>query len=286
MADLLVTNDVSKIYNNSRSLFGKKTKQIPKGVINANIEILQGETVGLVGESGSGKSTLGRLALGLDRPDTGDVSYKGVNLSSMNRAQYKEFRRSVQPIFQDPSASLNPRRSVHQIIGDAMLRHRIVKPSELNEAVREQLERVGLTPAGSYMERLPSQLSGGQQQRVAIARAFSIRPQLVVADEALSSLDHSIQADVLELMQHLKDETGVGYLFISHDIRTTRAFCDRVYVMNNASIVETGNAQEVLTNPQTAYAKSLIAASFIRGSHPVTHEYRKENSDDISTIGN
>jgi len=261
MSSLVAVENARKLYTTPR--WGRRPEGTSvKGVAEASLEIRRGETVGLVGESGSGKSTLGRLVLGLEKPDSGEIGYKGVSISKMTRRQSVAFRRSVQPVFQDPSASLNPRRSVRQIVGDAMLRYRMVARREIEAAVVEQLERVGLVPARKYLDRLPSQLSGGQQQRIAIARAFCIRPELVVADEALSSLDHSVQAEVLELMAELKSETGVSYLFISHDIRVTRAFCDQVHVMKDAEIIESGPAAEILAHPNHDYTRRLIAASY------------------------
>jgi ABC-type glutathione transport system ATPase component len=226
-------------------------------VKSVDLAVAEGETVALVGESGSGKSTLGRIALALLRPDRGRVLLEGRDLARMRRRELRRIRTVVQPIFQDPAASFNPRRVVRDLLGQA-LRHR-------PEAVRrersiELLERVGLKPGGDYLGRYPHELSGGQRQRLAIARALAMEPRLIIADEPLSGADVSIRGQILNLLADLRDEHRVAYLLITHDISIARAFADRVAVMRSGEIVEEGLPREVLTRPSHPYTQRLIAA--------------------------
>lgn len=225
-------------------------------VKDASIAIAKGETVALVGESGSGKSTLGRIALGLIKPDVGTVRLHGQDLSGLDAAAFRETRTTMQPVFQDPTSSLNPRRRVWDLLKQASYHHK----GDFEAYAVELLNSVGLRPGAAYLQRLPHELSGGQRQRLSIARALAMQPTLIIADEALSGADVSIRGQILNLMLDIRRDRGVAYLMITHDISVARAFAHRVAVMMRGEIVETGEAMEVLTKPQHPYTKRLLAA--------------------------
>lgn len=225
-------------------------------VAGATIEVRQGESVGIVGESGSGKTTLARMLVGLTRPTSGTVAVGGVELAgSLTRSQWETIRGTVQMVFQDPYSTLNPSRSVGSTLRDAL---RMVSSSDLGSRVGDLLERVGL-PA-HYAKRMPSQLSGGERQRVSIARGLAREPSVLVCDEVVSALDVSVQARVLNLLRELQQDTGLGYVFITHDLAVVRQMTERVYVMNQGHIVEYGATDDVLDEPQHAYTRRLIAS--------------------------
>jgi ABC-type glutathione transport system ATPase component len=228
-----------------------------QAVRDVDLSVGAGETVALVGESGSGKSTLGRLALCLLRLDAGTVRLAGQTLSDLSTARLRAARVAMQPVFQDPAASLNPRRTVLALLGQA-LRQR----GDANIAGRaiSLLEDVGLAPAVDLLDRLPHQLSGGQRQRLAIARALAMEPRLIIADEPLSGADVSIRGQILNLLADLQAQRGVAYLMITHDISLARAFAHRVAVMRAGELVETGPTATVLTSPAHAYTRALIDA--------------------------
>jgi ABC-type glutathione transport system ATPase component len=225
-------------------------------VRNVSLHVDAGETVALVGESGSGKSTLGRIALGLVRPDAGRVLLEGRAILDMPDEQFRAARTVMQPIFQDAGASLNPRRPVHELLAQATRRRDV----SLTEAAIAVLESVGLRPGADYLQRHAHELSGGQRQRVAVARALAMEPKLLIADEPLSGADVSIRGQILNLLIDIKQARGVAYLMITHDISIARAFADRVAVMMQGEIVETGRAQTVLGAPQHPYTQQLVAA--------------------------
>jgi ABC-type oligopeptide transport system ATPase subunit len=224
---------------------------------NVHLTVGYGETVALVGESGSGKSTLGRIALCLLRPDQGEVRFAGQTLTGLSADVLRRVRTRMQPIFQDPAASFNPRRSAAEALAQA-LPH--LTPGERPDRAVVLLERVGLRPGGLFLPRFPHQLSGGQRQRLAIARALAMDPILIIADEPLSGADVSIRGQILNLLSDLQTERGVAYLMITHDISVARAFASRVAVMMQGEIVETGAAEEVLGAPRHPYTRRLIAA--------------------------
>jgi ABC-type glutathione transport system ATPase component len=226
-------------------------------VRDVSLEVGQRETVALVGESGSGKSTLGRIALGLLHPDAGRVLIGGKSLGDMSSRELRRERVAFQPIFQDATASLNPRRTVRDLLGQALRQRGARTIGPVSVAL---LESVGLRPGLSYLERYPHELSGGQRQRLAIARALAMEPRLIVADEPLSGADVSIRGQVLNLLADIKKERGLSYLMITHDISIARAFADRVAVMSQGRIVEEGQANVVLTRPKENYTKRLLAA--------------------------
>lgn len=227
-------------------------------VREVSLEVHEGETLAIVGESGSGKSTLAKLLLMLERASGGHVTWRGTPLAQLQSAQRSAYRREVQAVFQDPASSLNPRMSVERSLGYIVRRHALCAPHEQRELLARQLESVGLTPAQDYLGRIPHQLSGGQQQRIAIARAMMMRPRIIIADEPLSSLDVSIQAQVLQLMQELRQRTGVGFVIISHDLGAMQAIAERTAVMYRGRIVEIGS--DVYERPTHPYTRLLLDA--------------------------
>lgn len=224
-----------------------------------------GEVLGIVGESGCGKSTLGRSVLRLVEPSAGEVIFKGRNILGFNREEMEQFRKEAQIIFQDPYASLNPRKTVRDCIGEGLLYHGLVKTvSEQKERVAEILSQVGLE--ADVMERYPHQFSGGQQQRICIGRALAMNPKLIVCDESLSALDVSVQAQILNLLQELKEKYGLSYLFISHDLSAVRYLCDRVIVLYLGQVMEAAPTAELFSHPRHPYTQALLSA--IPRDHP------------------
>ncbi len=228
-----------------------------KAVDGVSLNIRQGETLGLVGESGCGKSTLGRALLRLTEPTGGKVVYNGTDLAGLPKSAMREQRKHLQMIFQDPYASLNPRMTVGQIIGEPIRTFRLSNGS-VTERVEELMETVGLNRR--FMKRYPHEFSGGQRQRIGIARALAVQPEFIVADEPISALDVSIQAQIMNLMQKLQQENGLTYLFISHDLRAIRHVSDRVAVMYLGRIVELADAREIYRDPLMPYTQALISA--------------------------
>lgn len=239
-----------------------------RAVDDVTLQLFEGETLGLVGESGCGKSTLSRTILQLVRPTGGTVTFAGLNLTQLSRRAMRRQRRHLQMIFQDPLACLNPRMTIGDSIADPLRIHRLARPPERRQRVLQLLERVGLTPAAEFYQRYPRELSGGQQQRVAIARALITQPQLVICDEPVSMLDASVQAQVLDLMQSLKAEFHLTYLFITHDLWVARYFCDRIAVMQAGKIVELGPTQQLFRHPQHPYTQTLLQAAPLLARQP------------------
>ena len=238
-----------------------KTSQTIRAVDGVSLDLYTGETLGLVGESGCGKSTLSRTILQLIRPTAGKVEFLGQNLVGLSRTAMQQQRRQMQMVFQDPHACLNPMMTVGESIADPLRIHQLADPQAAKAQVLEMLERVGLSPATAFCDRYPAQLSGGQQQRVAIARALITRPQLLICDEPVSMLDASVQTQVLALMQDLKEEFNLTYLFITHDLWVARFFCDRIAVMQAGKIIELGATQDLFTRPQHPYTQALLQAA-------------------------
>jgi ABC-type oligopeptide transport system ATPase subunit len=237
-----------------------------RAVDTIDLDINEGETLAIVGESGSGKSTLARMLLGLSRPTSGEVAFHGQSIRSFASSDWAAFRKAVQPIFQDPASSLNPRMRVHTTLANVLLRHKLATRATLDAAISDLLSAVGLDPV-QFHDRYPHQLSGGQQQRIAIARAMAVRPRLIIADEPLSSLDMSVQAQVLDLLISLKTSRNLGLVLISHDLNVVDAISDRVIVMYLGKIVEAGPTRQVLGNPANDYTRSLLAAKLVADPH-------------------
>jgi oligopeptide/dipeptide ABC transporter ATP-binding protein len=253
---LLSIQDLEVHYRSGGGLFG--SSQTVRAVDGVTLDISKGETLGLVGESGCGKSTLGRAVLRLTEPTGGNVFYKGQDLAHLPNARMREQRRGMQMIFQDPYASLNPRMTVGQIIGEPIKAFRLAGKAEVRSRVQELMETVGL--GARYLDRFPREFSGGQRQRIGIARALAVDPEFIVADEPISALDVSIQAQIMNLLKRLQVEKGLTYLFISHDLRAVRHLADRAAVMYLGKIVELASARQVYSDPLMPYTKALISA--------------------------
>ena len=235
----------------------KKTGEV-KAVDDISFFIRKGETLGLVGESGCGKTTTGRSILKLEEPTSGNVIFEGKNLIKMKGEPLRKMRAHMQPIFQDPFASLNPRMNVGDIIGEPLEVHNLAKGKELTDKVNDLLEKVGLAP--EMAERYPHEFSGGQRQRIGIARALSASPSFIVCDEAVSALDVSIQGQIIKLLIKLREELNLTYLFISHDLSVVRHISDRVAVMYLGKIVEITTSDQIYSNPKHPYTISLLSA--------------------------
>jgi ABC-type oligopeptide transport system ATPase subunit len=229
-----------------------------RAVDGVSFHISGGETLGLVGESGCGKTTVGRTILGLIPAAGGDVLYEGRSVFGRSRRRMQRLRRQMQIIFQDPAGSLNPRLRVGAIVGEPLLVHGLARGAELRDRVGILLERCGLWRGAA--DRYPHEFSGGQRQRIAIARAIALRPRLIVCDEPTSALDVSIQSQILNLLQDLQEEFGLAYLFISHDMAVIHHICDRIAVMYEGQIVELGQRDAIIRNPQHPYTQRLLSA--------------------------
>ena len=257
MSELLQIKNLSKIYKTAgASISGRKN--YVSALEDVSFSVLQGQTLGIVGESGCGKSTLGRVISRLDTPSAGEIIFKGEDIAGKSLSAMRPLRRSIQFIFQDPYASLNPRRQIGAIVEEP-LRINGVGKEERREQAQALLERVGLDK-GAY-EKYPHEFSGGQRQRVVIARALTLKPELVIADEPVSALDVSIQAQVLNLFKELQDELGLTYIFIAHDLGVVRHISDRIAVMYLGRIVEIGSVEEIYSDPKHPYTKALLSAN-------------------------
>lgn len=242
-----------------KQYFGTK-KNLVKAIDDISFDIFEGETFGLVGESGSGKSTTGRALLRLYQPTDGEILFEGKDIATLTKGkELLEFRKEAQMIFQDPYASLDSRMKVRDIIAEGIdIHHLAATKEERNQMVDELLETVGLNR--EHANRYPHEFSGGQRQRIGIARALALNPKFIVCDEAISALDVSIQAQIVNLLKRLQKEKGLTYLFIAHDLSMVKYISDRIAVMYRGRIVEMGSAECVYTNPQHAYTKSLLSA--------------------------
>lgn len=277
MEELLVVRDLKKHFPLERGFIDRlltRQKGFIRAVDGVSFDITKGEVLGLVGESGCGKTTTGRLILRLVDPTSGDVLYKGRSLFSYSKKEMEEVREKMQIVFQDPYASLSPRMSIGKAIGHPLVIHNHGHKDEVRQITLEMMEKVGLTPARFLYKKYPHQLSGGQRQRVVIARALVTNPEFVVADEPIAMADVSVRAMILELMVRLKEEFDLTYLFITHDLATSKYICDRVAIMYLGKIVEIGPLGEVFKNPVHPYTATLLAAVPVpdpryRRTHPI-----------------
>ena len=242
-----------------RGVLGKSRRPSIVAVQDASLVVDPGTAVGLIGESGSGKSTLARLALGLIKPDSGEVRVTGRNLAGAPERDWREARRAIHLIFQDPYDSLSARMRVHDLVAEPLVIHGIQRTNRRAQ-ILASLERAGLRPGEEYIDRFPHELSGGQRQRVALARALVLEPRLIVADEPTSMLDVSLRAGLLRTMLELRAEHGIAFLFITHDLALARFFCDRLAVMFGGRLVEVGDTDEVVTRPAHPYTRALMQA--------------------------
>jgi oligopeptide/dipeptide ABC transporter ATP-binding protein len=258
MKNLLEVHSLKKYYPVEKGLFFSGAQSV-KAVDGVSFHIEKGETLGLVGESACGKTTVGRTLLRLVEPTMGKVFFDGEDIFSMPKERLRELRKKMQIIFQDPYSSLNPRFTVRKIVGEAMVVHKLATGRELKEKVEAILERVGLSP--KYANRYPHEFSGGQRQRIGIARAIALNPSFIVCDEAVSALDVSIQAQILNLLQQLQEEMGLSYLFISHDLYVVEHISKRIAVMYLGKIVEIASSEDLMRDPAHPYTRALLSAN-------------------------
>ena len=254
---LIEVESLKKYYPVTTGLLSRHVADV-KAVDGVSFYIMEGEILGLVGESGCGKSSLGRTLLRLEEPTAGRILYRGSDITIWNKRQLKELRKEAQMIFQDPQSSLDPRMTIGDSIGEALLIHGIGSEKERLERVGELLKEVGLEP--EHTMRYPHELSGGQKQRIGIARALAVNPKLIVADEPVSALDISVQAQILNLLMDLQGELGLAYLFIAHDLSVIGQVSDRIAVMYLGQIIEMANRKDLFSHPLHPYTEALLSA--------------------------
>ncbi|WP_149184245.1 dipeptide ABC transporter ATP-binding protein [Streptomyces sp. TRM49041] len=269
---LLEVRDLVKHYPLTRGVLFKKQIGAVKAVDGVSFDLRPGETLGIVGESGCGKSTVARMLVNLERPTSGVIRYKGDDITRLSGRALRAVRRDIQMVFQDPYTSLNPRMTVGDIVGEPYEIHPEAAPrGERRRRVQELLEVVGLNP--EHINRYPHQFSGGQRQRIGIARGLALQPRIIVADEPVSALDVSVQAQVVNLLERLQDEFGLSYVFIAHDLSIVRHISDRVGVMYLGRIVETGTDTEIYDHPTHPYTQALLSA--VPVPDPEAREHRE-----------
>ncbi|MCG6879372.1 MAG: ATP-binding cassette domain-containing protein [Deltaproteobacteria bacterium] len=256
---ILQIKDVSKIYKSKAGLFSGSGKDVV-ALDRISLEINKGEIFGLVGESGSGKTTAGRLIVSLEETDTGEILLDGKPVTGLKGKRLKKFRSKVQMIFQDPYQSLNPQRSILDTVAEPLIIHRVGHAGNRKDRVRQALKSVGLSPPDDFIYRYPHRLSGGQRQRVAIARAMVLAPGFVIADEPTSMLDASISAQIFNILLKMRNDLDVTQLFITHSLAAARYLCDRIAVMYRGRLMEVGQSDQVIQNPQHPYTKALLDA--------------------------
>ena len=252
------TRDVTRYFSAGRDALARQ-RPVLKAIDGVSLSIRRGETLALVGETGSGKTTFGRLLLGLYRPTSGDILYQGASILDRKSAAAKSVRRQIQGVFQDPYSSLNPTMTVRQLLSEVLKVHRVVSREDRTQRVEELLTTVGLSPAQA--DRRPHAFSGGERQRIGIARALAVEPEVVIADEPLSALDVSIQAQVLNLMIRLQDERGLTYLFVTHDLDVARHISQRTAVLYLGRVVEVAPTSDIFAEPLHPYTSALVRAA-------------------------
>lgn len=255
---ILKLEGLKKHFNTTTGGAFNKKKAVLKAVDGIDLEVNPGETIGLVGESGCGKTTAGRTILKLYEPTDGKIIFNGEDITNYSRAKMKPLRREMQMIFQDPFASLNPRQTVGTIIANMFEIQGITPPGGIENEVRALMERVGLNP--EHLNRYPHEFSGGQRQRIGVARAIALKPKLIVADEPVSALDVSIQAQVVNLLEDLQDEFNLSYIFVAHDLSVVQHISDRVIVMYLGKVMEEASKVDLFANPRHPYTKALLSA--------------------------
>jgi oligopeptide/dipeptide ABC transporter ATP-binding protein len=254
---VLEIRDLKKYYRVTAGLIPRPTGEV-KAVDGVSLTIGEGEVFGLVGESGCGKSTLGRAILRLEEPTSGEIVINGVDVMRLGKQELRNFRGKVQIVFQDPDSSLDPRMTVGDSVEEALIVHGVKNQGERTERVAGLMEKVGLEP--EFAERYPHEFSGGMKQRIGIARALAMNPQLVIADEPVSALDVSVQAQILNLMMDIKERDGLAYMFVSHDLSVVKYVSDRVGVMYLGKIMEVAEKKELFHNPLLPYTEALLSA--------------------------
>ncbi len=285
---LLEVRNLSMWFARRSGLFGRNVSFV-KAVDDVSFTVRRGETLGLVGESGCGKTTVGRCVVRMYRPTNGEILYHAknldaVDLAKLSRDQLRPYRQQIRLIFQDPYSSLNPRMTVFEIVSEVLKVNHLVAGSELEDRVALLLKRVGLRP--EYMRRYPHAFSGGERQRIVIARALATNPQLVVADEAISALDVSIRAQILNLLKDLQEEFGLTYLFIAHDLSVIRHICDRVNVMYVGKLAELAEATTLYTHPKHPYTEALMSAVPIHNPRHRSQQQRIRLEGDVADPAN
>lgn len=274
---LLKVEDLKVHFPIKGGVFGR-TLDYVRAVDGVSFELQPGETYGIVGESGSGKSTTGKAIMHLTKATDGSIHFNNRDLTKLSRSELREQRKDIQMIFQDPYSSLNPKKRVMDIIAEPLRNFEKLSPDEERRAVQDYLDKVGLNPESIY--KYPHEFSGGQRQRIGIARALTLKPKLIIADEPVSALDVSVQAQVLNFLQDLQSELGLTYLFISHDLGVIRHMCDRIGVMYRGRIVEEATSAEIYNNPQHIYTKRLISA--IPDIRPENREQQRKLRREVS----
>ena len=255
--NILQVRDLKVYFPIRKGIFARTCGYV-KAVDGVSFDLRRGETLGVVGESGCGKSTTSRAILGLNRPCGGSILVDGEDIAHLSRDRELAYRRKVQVVFQDPNASLNPRHTIREILTEGIVYHNLATLDQAKSRAEELLAEVGMD--GDILERYPHEFSGGQRQRICIARAIALRPQLLICDEAVSALDLTIRAQVLDLLSRLKKKLSLSMLFITHDLGVVQHIADRIIVMNKGKIVESGSCAEVLKHPREEYTKYLMAS--------------------------